>query len=55
MGREPVKEGGVRHLLLSFARWFDSWAGAEEIGAVAERRLDAFRVLKMPAALPACR
>jgi hypothetical protein len=45
VGREPVKEGGGRHLLLSFARWFDSWAGAEEIVAVAEKRLDGFRVV----------
>jgi len=52
--RETAKEEGVRHLLLSFARWFDSWAGAEEIVTVAERRLDGFRVVPFLALHLAC-
>jgi hypothetical protein len=45
VGREATKEGGARHILLSFVRWFDSWAGAEEIVTVPEKRLDGFRVV----------
>ena len=54
MGREVSKEGGARHILLSFARWFDSWAGAEEIVAVPEKRLDGFRVVPFLALHLAC-
>ena len=48
------KEPGGRHILLSFVRWFDSWAGAEEIVAVAEKRLDGFRVVPFLALHLAC-
>lgn len=37
--------GRARHLLLSVARWFDSWAGAEEMASAPERQVDLFRVL----------